>query len=67
MTFTCDERRLLILYHSGSLADTADTLHLALLDTTDPDERAATAGVLRKLNDMDEVAFDLLDMGDLYD
>ena len=57
MTFTHDERRLLLLYHSGSLVDTADTLRLALLDITDPDERAAANGTLRKLGQIDEASF----------
>jgi len=69
MTFTHDERRMLILYHSGSLIDTADTLRLALLDITDPDERAATAGALRKLGGLDEAAFGSLGLESegLYD
>ena len=58
MTFTNDERRLLVLYHSGSLADTADTFRLALRDAADPDERAVVTSVLRKLDGMDETAFD---------
>ena len=57
MTFTHDERRLLILYNDGSLDDTADTLRLALLDITDPDERAAADGALRKMSGMDEASF----------
>jgi hypothetical protein len=57
MTFTHDERRLLILYYSGSLADTADTLRLALPDITDPDERGTAAGALRKLEYIDDAPF----------
>jgi len=55
--FTNDERRLLILYHSGSLAETLDTFRLALPDAADPDERAVVVGALRKLDGMDEAAF----------
>jgi len=58
MTFTNDERRLLLLYQSGSVADTADTLRDALLDTNDADERKVIAGILRKLDGMDEAEFD---------
>ena len=57
MTFTNDERRLLILCCSGTLDDTADALRLVLCDTTDPDERTAASGALRKLGDMGEAAF----------
>jgi len=57
MTFTIDERRLLTLYHSGSLADTVDTFRLALRDASYPDERAVVGSVLRKLGGMDEAAF----------
>ena len=57
MTFTHDERRLLILYNEGSLVDTAGTLRLAMLDITDPDECAAADGALRKLAGMDEASF----------
>ena len=57
MTFTHDERRLLILYHSDTLDDTADTLRLAMRDITDPDERAAADGALRKLCGLDEASF----------
>jgi len=62
MTFTNDERRLLVLYHSGSFADTVDTFRLALRDAADPDERAVVENVLRKLDGMDEVAFAGLDI-----
>jgi len=57
MTFTHDERRLLMLYYEGSLDDTADTLRLALPDISDTDERAAANGVLRKLGEIDEASF----------
>jgi len=57
MTLTHDERRLLMLYYEGSLADTADTLRLALPDVTDPDERTAAVGALRKLGEIDEASF----------
>jgi hypothetical protein len=57
MTFTSDERWLLMLYSEGTLDDTADTLRLALRDIADPDERAAADGALRKLGGMDEASF----------
>ena len=53
MTFTNDERRMLILYFSGSIADTTDTLRLALRDISDSDERVAVVSVLRKLDSID--------------
>jgi len=57
MTFKNDEKRLLILCCSGSIDETADALRLVLCDTTDPDERAAASGALRKLGCMGENAF----------
>jgi len=69
VNFTCDERRMLILYHSGSLDKTVDTLRLALQDITDPDERASATNALRKLDEMDEASFQglIFDCEGLYD
>lgn len=58
MTFTTGEKRLLILYHSGSACDTAAVLRDALRDTYDPDERAAALSALRKLENMSELEFE---------
>jgi hypothetical protein len=66
MTFTTVERRLLILYYSGSLDETASVVHDALNDTTDPGERAAAESLLRKLERMSGTAFELVDMEDFY-
>ena len=60
MIFTADERRLLILYHYGSVTETADVVREALADITDPDERGAAQGLLRKLESMSEAEFDNL-------
>jgi len=57
MMLTNEERRLLILCCSCSLEETADSLRLVLCDTTDPDERAAASGVLRKLEGMGDAVF----------
>lgn len=66
MTFTDEEMRLLRLYFAGSAAETAAVILDALGDMTDPDERVAAKSLLRKLDSMGDIAFDLLDMGDLY-
>ena len=68
MTFTSAERRLLMLYYSGTAADTADTLRHALRDITDPDECADVVCLLEKICviDRDSVALDALDWGDFY-
>jgi len=57
MTFTNEERRLLILYHSGSVIETSDIVRDALNDITDSDEQAAAEGLLRKLEDMNDAEF----------
>jgi hypothetical protein len=67
MTFTTEERRLLMLYRSASLAETVAVVLDALNDITDPEESAAAESLLRKLESMSGTAFDLLDMGDFYD
>ena len=68
MIFTNEERRLLILYHSGTVADTVDTLHVALQDAVDPDERAAVRGILYKINEAGDAAEAVLsESGGLYD
>jgi hypothetical protein len=67
MTFTTEERRLLMLYCSVSLAETVAVVLDALNDITDPEESAAAESLLRKLEGMSGTAFDFLDMGDFYD
>jgi hypothetical protein len=54
--FTTAERRLLLLFYSGNASDTAETLCQALPDIHDSDERAAAAGLIAKLDGMDETA-----------
>ena len=54
--FTNAERRLLLLFYSGNVSDTADTLREALADIYDSDERAAVAELIVKLRDMNEDA-----------
>jgi predicted proteasome-type protease len=61
MIFTTEEKRLLILYHSGSLADTAAVVMDALNDMTERDECIAAMSVLRKLSDMSEAEFQGID------
>ena len=61
MTFTDDEKRLLYLYYSGSVAEAADNIRDALADITDPDERSTALELLRKLEGMSETEFDCLD------
>ena len=61
MTFTNEERRLLILYHSGSVIETADIVRDALNDITDSDERTAAEGLLWKLENMNDAEFAGLD------
>jgi galactokinase/mevalonate kinase-like predicted kinase len=69
MTFTSEEKRLLILYHSGSVRDTAAVIMDALNDITDRDERAAALGVFRKLGAMSAAEFEAVDpeRGAIYD
>lgn len=49
MTFTTEERRLLVLYYTGSAEDTVIIMRDALADITEPDERAAAEVVIMKL------------------
>ena len=49
MIFTDEEKRLLRLYYSGTLTDTAHVVGCALEDITDPGERAAAESLLRKI------------------
>ena len=58
MTFTAEERRLLLLYYSDSVADTAAIVQEALADITDPDERAVARSLLRKLGKMNAAEFE---------
>ena len=60
MMLPSEEKRLLHLYRSGSAAETAAVVLDALADITDPDERAAAAGLLRKLEGMNGTDFDAL-------
>jgi hypothetical protein len=54
MIFTTEERRLLNIYHSGSVRDTVSVVLDALPDITEPDERIAALSILRKLIFMSE-------------
>jgi hypothetical protein len=54
--FTTAERRLLLLFYSGNASDTAETLCQALPDIHDSDERAAAAGLIAKLPNLNEAA-----------
>jgi hypothetical protein len=47
---------LLLLFYSGGISDTADILRQALSDIYDRDERRAAAGLIVKLEAMDEAA-----------
>ena len=58
MIFTQEERRLLILYYSGSVADTADTLRLARRHSYDPRDRTLIDGILRKVEEAGDAAVD---------
>ena len=49
MIFNAEERRLFILFYSGSVLSTVAVLRDALTDITDPDDRAAAGSLLRKL------------------
>jgi len=64
MIFTEEEQRLYILYYSGSIIDTVDTLHLALRHIYDLHERAIVKSILQKLDAMDEAEFEKLDFED---
>jgi len=64
MTLTNDERWLLALYYVGSAVETEAIVRDALCDITDPDERMAAVGLLRKLIGMGDAVFaDTVDMG----
>ena len=56
MSFTSEERRLLSLYYSGTVAETVGTLFLALRDMTDHDERATIHSILSKIEYLGEEA-----------
>lgn len=55
--FTCTERRLLMIYRHGSVADTADILREAHRDIYDHDTLTAVEKLLCKLNGMDDAVF----------
>ena len=55
--FTNTERRLLMIYRCGSVADTADILCEAHRDIYDHDTLTAVEGLLLKLNGLDNVTF----------
>ena len=68
MIFTKEERRLLALYYSGSVADTVGTLRLALRDMNDSDERAVVYNILRKIEGAgDSKADGFAESGAAYD
>ena len=52
--FTDSERRLLLLFYSGTAANTIDTLRQALSDMFDPEDRAAAESLISKLSGFDE-------------
>lgn len=54
MTFTTEERRLICLFHSGSVKDTVSVVLDALPDISEPDVHAAAISVLGKLESMSE-------------
>ena len=54
--FTIAERRLLLLFYSGFVVDTIDTLRQALSDTYDRYERSTVAGLIVKLDGMSDAA-----------
>jgi len=54
--FTDAERRLLFLFYADIVADTIDTLHQALDDIFDPEDRAAAKSLISKLDGMDRTS-----------
>jgi hypothetical protein len=68
MTLTNDERRLIHLYYSDSVAGTAGTMRFALQYITDPVEHAAVRGLITKLDSMGEEGLEGigLESGELY-
>ena len=54
MIFTYEEKLLLILYYSGSVLDTVDTLRIALRDMYCPHEHAVAESILQKIEDAGE-------------
>ena len=61
MTFTSEEKRLLLLYHSGSLIETSAVLREALPDIIEPDVSAVAVTLIRKLDDINDTEFDSID------
>jgi len=55
--FTTTERRLLMIYRSGTVADTADILCEAHREIYDRDTIEAVEQLLSKLNSMDDASF----------
>ena len=55
--FTNTERRLLMIYRCGSVADTADILREAHREIYDRDTLVAVEGLLLKLDSMDDAVF----------
>jgi len=54
--FTDTERRLLLLFCADTVADTINTLHQALADIFDPEDRVAAESLISKLDGMDAAA-----------
>jgi len=54
MTLNDEERRLFVLFYSGSVISTANILRDALTDITEPDERVFACSLLRKLEGLSE-------------
>jgi len=58
MMFTAEEKRLLDLYLSDSLAETVAAVRSALPDIFDTYTQAITAGLLRKLENTSKAEFE---------
>ena len=52
--FNNTERRLLLLFYSGSISETINTLRQAFSDIFDSGERAIIGKLITKLYDMDD-------------
>lgn len=57
MMLTSAERKLFVIYCSGTATETAAVVREALPDIADADENAAAVGLLFKLDGMDGAAF----------
>lgn len=57
---SAEEKKLLVLFYSGSPGETAAVVGDALADIHEPDVRADAESVIRKLEDMSAAEFDCL-------